>query len=74
MVKDLNRHFSKENVQMTNKPMRGGLTSLAIREMQTKAIMTQLVKNPPAFGWEDPLEKGKATYSSILDWRIPWTV
>ena len=25
-------------------------------------------------GWEDPLEKGKATHSSILAWRIPWTV
>ena len=25
-------------------------------------------------GWEDPLEKGMATYSSILAWRIPWTV
>ena len=24
--------------------------------------------------WEDPLEKGKATHSSILAWRIPWTV
>ena len=24
--------------------------------------------------WEDPLEKGKATYSSILAWRTPWTV
>ena len=40
--------------------------------------MAQLVKNPPAMretwvrslGWEDPLEKGKATYSSILAWRI----
>ena len=45
-------------------------------------IVAQLVKNPPAMrktwvrslGWEDPLEKGKATYSSILAWRIPWTV
>ena len=43
--------------------------------------MAQLVKNPPAIretwvrslGWEDPLEKGKATHSSILAWRIPWT-
>ena len=43
--------------------------------------MTQLVKNFPAMwetcvrslGWEAPLEKGKATYSSILAWRIPWT-
>ena len=25
-------------------------------------------------GWEDPLEKGKATHSSILAWRIPWIV
>ena len=44
--------------------------------------MAQLVKNPPAMretwvlslGWEDPLEKGKATHSIILDWRTPWTV
>ena len=44
--------------------------------------MAQLVKKPRAMretwvrflGWEDPLEKGKATHSSILAWRIPWTV
>ena len=44
--------------------------------------MAQLVKNLPAvwetwvqpLGWEDPLEKGMATYSIILAWRIPWTV
>ena len=42
--------------------------------------MAQLVKNLPAMretwvgslGWEDPLEKGKATHSSILAWSIPW--
>ena len=41
-----------------------------------------LVKNRPAtretwvrsLGWEDSLEKGKATHSSILAWRIPWTI
>ena len=27
-----------------------------------------------SLGWDDPLEKGKATHSSILAWRIPWTV
>ena len=27
-----------------------------------------------SLGWEDPLERGKATHSSILAWRIPWTV
>ena len=26
----------------------------------------------PGLGWEDPLEKGMATHSSILAWRIPW--
>ena len=45
------------------------------------SLVAQLVKNPPAMqetwvrslGWEDPLEKGRATHSSILAWRIPWT-
>ena len=45
------------------------------------SLMAQPVKNLPAkqetwvwsLGWEDPLEKGKATHSSILAWRIPWT-
>jgi len=45
------------------------------------SLIAQLVKNPSAMqetlvrflGQEDPLEKGKATHSSILAWRIPWT-
>ena len=45
------------------------------------ALVAQLVRNPPAvqetqvqsLGWEDPLEKGMATRSSVLAWRIPWT-
>ena len=43
--------------------------------------MAQTVKNPLAMqetwvqslGWGDPLEEGRATHSSILAWRIPWT-
>ena len=44
------------------------------------SLVAQLVKNPPAgdlgsmLGWEDPLEKGTATHSSILAWKIPWTI
>ena len=46
------------------------------------SLVAQLVKNLPAMqeawvrslGWEDSLEKGKATHSSILAWRIPWTI
>ena len=45
------------------------------------SLVAQMVKNPPAMqetrvqylGWEDPQEKGTATHSSILAWKIPWT-
>ena len=58
---------------------------MAILGLNTRywaSLVAQLVKNPPAMretwvpslGWEDPPEKGTATYSSILAWRIPWTV
>ena len=46
------------------------------------SLVAQLVKNLPAMwetwvlslSWEDPLEKGKATHSIAVAWRIPWTV
>ena len=46
------------------------------------SLVAQLVENLPAMwetwvrslGWEDPLEKGRSTHSSVLTWRIPWTV
>ena len=46
------------------------------------SLVAQLVKNLPAvcetwvwsLGWKEPLEKGKATHSSILAYRIPWTL
>ena len=45
------------------------------------SLVAQTVKNSPAMqetqvqslGWEDPLEKGMATLSNILAWRVPWT-
>ena len=48
--------------------------------MKGASLVAQLVKNPPAvwetwiqsLGWENPLEKGKVTHSSILAWRTPW--
>ena len=51
------------------------------QQMCIKLLVAQLVKSPPARqdtpapspGWEDPLEEGMATHSSILAWRIPWT-
>ena len=48
--------------------------------MSTFSLVAQTVKNQPAMletwvqslCWEDPLEKGMATHSSILAWRSPW--
>ena len=49
--------------------------------IKLSSLVAQMVKNLPAMwetwvwslGWEDPLEEGMATHSSILAWRIPWT-
>ena len=54
---------------------------LQILELYVHSLEAQTVKNLPAMwetwiqslGWEDPLEKGMATHSSIVAWRIPWT-
>ena len=51
-------------------------------ELYLTCLVAQMVKNLPtmwetwiqSMSWEDFLEKGKATHSSILGWRIPWTV
>ena len=61
--------------------MRGiGHTQLGkLKILHLASLVAQLVKNPPAMqetwvkflGWEDPLEEGVATHSSILAWRIP---
>ena len=49
--------------------------------MERASLVAQTVKNPPAMrktwvrslGWEDTLQEGMATHSTILFWRIPWT-
>ena len=54
-------------------------TKLMVDIIVITSLVAQLVKNPPAMwetlirslGRKDPLEKGKATHSSILAWRIP---
>ena len=57
------------------------MVTLARATKSRAFLVAQAVKNPPAMqetwvrslGWEDSLEKGIATYSNILAWRIPWT-
>ena len=58
------------------------MLSLQVVSNYSRPLVAQLVKNPPvmqdtwvrSLGWEDPLEKGESTHSSILAWRIPWTI
>ena len=61
----------------------GAENPLHVTTGQLKAdLVAEMIKNPAALqetwvrwlGWEDPLEKGKVTHSSILVWRIPWIV
>ena len=57
------------------------LTKNQLKRDHTASRVAQMAKNLPAMretwvqslGWEDLLEKGRVTHSSILSWRIPWT-
>ena len=52
-------------------PLQYSWVSLVAQLMNLPAMRETWVRS---LGWEDPLEKGKATHSSIVAWRIPWTV
>ena len=62
-------------------PGLGKETGYPLQYSWAASLLAQTVKNPPAMqetwvrspSWEDPLEKGMATHSSTLTWRIPWT-
>ena len=67
-----------ENRSLTSKQ---GENRNVLRQATCATLLAQTVKNLPAMretwvqsnGWEDPLEEGMATHSSILAWRILWT-
>ena len=65
-----------------NNNLPNGTLLVIIHPMFTEHLLALMVKKESACkaedlglipGWEDPLEKGTATHSSILTWRIPWT-
>ena len=79
------RHFRKSIKSPAGHKAKGTVTLLTTYNkiiVFWVSLVAQMVKNLPAMqetwvqslGWEEPLEKGKATHSSILAWRIPWTV
>ena len=82
-----NKFLSKKNSGLKGLNLPAGLFILSLVTLQSVwffgvSLVAQLVKTLPAMqetlvcslGWEDPLEQGKATHSSILAWRIPGTV
>ena len=84
--KGLSRVFSNTTIRKINSSALSLLycpTVTFVPDYQIKgaSLVAQIVKNLPAtqetqvqpLGWEDPLEEGRATHSSILAWRIPWT-
>ena len=69
-------------VKLATEPPKPPYRKRLASETARTSLVAQLVQNPPAvqetwvrsLGWEDPLEKGKASHARILAWRIPWTI
>ena len=83
-ILDTKNHVFRENIP-SSVPGLGRSTGKGIiypLQYSWASLVAQLVNTLPAMqetwvrslGWEYPLEKGKATHSRILAWRIPWTV
>ena len=79
LVLEIRRRVSKVTTVLIYKNL---IKFVHVRYHARPSLVAQLIKNSPAvrdtwvwsLGWEDPLEKGKATHNSLLAWRIPWTV
>ena len=77
------RERERDGERQRQREREGGSTYGLKRLTSTKGAspVALTVKNPPemqetrvrSLGWEDPLEEGMATHSSVLAWRIPWT-
>ena len=57
--------FSRHRGKWTSQWLSGKESAFNAEESQESQVQS--------LGWEDPLEEGMTTYSSILAWRIPWT-
>ena len=82
MVENLSVNAGDTRHTVLINPWVGKIPRVGNSTLLRASLVVQLVKNLPAMwetwvrslGWEDPLEKRKATHFSILAWRIPWTI
>ena len=85
IARTTNRWTNKDVVHIYNRLLLSHKNEWNIdmtKDYHGASLKAQVVKNPPtmweawvwSLGWEDPLKKDKTTHSSILTWRIPWTV
>ena len=84
-INNLSLLFKRQNKDYYINKMKvrmGNLEDNSHAKFDGAYLVVQLVKNSPAMqetwipslGWEDPLEKGTATHTNVIDWRIPWIV
>ena len=84
-INNLSLLFKRQNKDYYINKMKvrmGNLEGNSHAKFPGASLVVQLVKNSPAMqetwipslGWEDPLEKGTATHTNVIDWRIPWIV
>ena len=81
LMKELGAHWFCLVVKELFNWLSYSLISRIFQKLAGVSMVAQIVKNPPSMkqicvqslGWEDPLEKRKATHSSILPWKLPWT-
>ena len=69
--------FAADKVVPKRERVRAPLNEVAPRQRQgfpESSVGKESTCNAGDLSWEDPLEKGKATHSRILAWRIPWTL
>ena len=69
----LEGYFLVSILQIRNLHINFKVTFASLVAQMVKHLLAVQETQVQSLGWEDPLEKGKATHSSTLAWKIPWT-
>ena len=61
-------------MKMKTEVMKSIVSGCKLVAQTVKNLLAMQETQVQSLGWEAPLEKGMATHSSVLTWRMPWTV